>query len=135
MSAPAAATWLLKKFRQSDDALLGDLLEECPNGRSTAWFWRQVVGAIVTGLRKDLQDHPMLALRAMAAGWIVLLLFFACGDVFAETWRGTRGIGTGGVMDMGPECGGRSTSRLPWCLMRGFPFLPGQLRGLTPCRW
>ena len=44
MSPPAVATWLLKKFRPADEALLGDLLEECPNGRSTAWYWRQVVG-------------------------------------------------------------------------------------------
>jgi hypothetical protein len=38
MSAPAFATWLLQKFRPSDEALLGDLLEECPNGRSSGWY-------------------------------------------------------------------------------------------------
>ena len=85
MSAPAFATWLLQKFRPSDEALLGDLLEERPNGRSTAWYWRQVMGAIVTGSVKDIRRSSILALRAMATGWIVLLLFFACGDRFAET--------------------------------------------------
>ena len=56
-----------------------------------------------TGLRKDIQDHPMLALRAVAMGWIVLLLFFARGDFFAETlarhaWKWNRwrdGYGSG----------------------------------------
>ena len=85
MSAPAFATWLLQKFRPSDEALLGDVLEEGSNGRSAAWYWRQVVGAIATGSAKDIRAHRLLALRAMATGWIVLLLFFACGDLFAET--------------------------------------------------
>ena len=85
MSAPPAATWLLKKFRPGDEALLGDLLEECPNGRSDAWYWRQVFGAIVTGLWRDLREHPFLALRAIATGWIVLLLIFTLlGDRTAE---------------------------------------------------
>lgn len=97
MSAPALATWLLQKFRPSDEALLGDLLEERPNGRSTAWYWRQVVGAIVTGSVKDIRAHRLLALRAGATGWIVLLLFFAYGDVFADTlaryaWNWNRWI-------------------------------------------
>jgi hypothetical protein len=84
MSAPAFATWLLQKFRPGDEALLGDLLEQHRNGRSAAWYWRQVIGAIVTGVRKDIRDHPILALRAIATGWIVLLLIFAMGDRTAE---------------------------------------------------
>ena len=97
MSAPSTATWLLKNFRPGDEALLGDLLENCRNGRSAAWYWRQVVGAILAGMRKDLLDHPFLALRAIATGWFVLLLFFACGDLFAETlgayaWNWNRWI-------------------------------------------
>jgi hypothetical protein len=103
MSAPVAATWLLKKFRPGDEALLGDLLEDSRNGRSVWWYWRQVFGAIVTGVRKDIRDHPILALRAMATGWIVLLLIFALGDRTAEAiakyaWNWSRykdGYGAG----------------------------------------
>ena len=85
MSAPAAATWLLQKFRPGDKALLGDLLEESLNGRSDASYWRQVMGAIVTGVWRDLREHPLLALRAVATGWIVLLLIFALvGDRTAD---------------------------------------------------
>jgi hypothetical protein len=85
MNAPAAATWLLTKFRPNDQALLGDLLEDGPNGRSKAWYWRQVLSAIVTGVWKDIGHHPILALRALATGWIVLLLIFGFfGDRTAE---------------------------------------------------
>lgn len=60
-------------------------------------YWRQVLGAIVTGSVNDIRAHRLLALRAMATGWIVLLLFFACGDRFAETlaryaWNWNRWI-------------------------------------------
>jgi hypothetical protein len=103
MTAPAFATWLLEKFRPSDEALLGDLLEDSRNGRSAAWYWRQVLGAIVTGVRKDIRDHPIHALRAIATGWIVLLLIFALGDRTAEAiakyaWNWSRykdGYGAG----------------------------------------
>ena len=104
MRAPAAATWLLKKSRPANEALLGDLLEDCRNGRSAGWYWRQVIGAIVTGVRKDIRDHPILALRAMATGWIVLLLIFSLlGDRTAEAiarygWNWSRyedGYGAG----------------------------------------
>ena len=104
MSAPAFATWVLKKFRPGDEALLGDLLEERPNGRSSAWYWRQVIDAIGTGVRKDIRNHPILAFRAIATGWIVLLLIFSLvGDRTAEAiakygWNWSRyedGYGAG----------------------------------------
>src|SRR6202007_671645 len=36
------------------EALAGDLLEEFTQGRSTAWYWRQVFVAILAGLSKEL---------------------------------------------------------------------------------
>jgi hypothetical protein len=83
---PVIANWLLRRFAScTSTALIGDLQEEYEAGRSSAWYWRQVAGAIMTGLRKDIQKHPVLALRGIATGWIVLLLIFALlGDRAAE---------------------------------------------------
>jgi hypothetical protein len=102
---PVVARWLLNRFTScTPTALQGDVEEEYQSGRSSAWYWRQVVGAIVTGLRKDIWDHPILALRAIATGWIVLLLMFVLlGDRTAEAiakyfWNWSRyedGYGAG----------------------------------------
>lgn len=45
---PAPATWLLRHFgpQFNAEALAGDLLEEFREGRSRAWYWRQVLAAI-----------------------------------------------------------------------------------------
>ena len=100
---PALARWLLNRFVScTSPALHGDLEEEYQS-RSSGWYWRQVLGAIVTGVRKDIRDHPILALQAMATGWIVLLLIFALGDRTAEAiakyaWNWSRfedGYGAG----------------------------------------
>src|SRR5687767_3015003 len=84
--SPAVARWLLKRFTScSSTALLGDLEEEYQMGRSSFWYWRQVIGAIVTRVVIDIGNHPVLALRAVATGWIVLMLVFALlGDRTAE---------------------------------------------------
>ena len=44
---PIIANWLLKHLTHGSDALLGDLTEEYTNGRSTGWYWRQVLLAIL----------------------------------------------------------------------------------------
>ena len=87
--SPVIAKWLLNRFGScTSTALQGDLEEEYQTGRSSAWYWRQVMSAIVIGSAKDIRAHRLLALRAVATGWVVLLLFFARGDFFAETLAG-----------------------------------------------
>jgi hypothetical protein len=99
MSAPPVATWLFHQFRPRDTALAGDLLEQMADGRSRGWYWRQVLRAIVSRSAMDILRHPFLGLRALATGWIVLLLVFALsGDLAAEAiaklfWGWTRGTG------------------------------------------
>ncbi len=50
---PALATWLLKHAARGNDALVGDLLEEHRRGRSVAWYWRQVLMAVVVTLSRE----------------------------------------------------------------------------------
>ncbi len=52
---PILATRLLEMLASGPhgDALAGDLIEQYRQGRSAAWYWRQVLLAILVGLVKD----------------------------------------------------------------------------------
>jgi hypothetical protein len=54
---PPWATWMLDHLvsGEKNEALAGDLLEEFNRRRSVAWYSRQVVGAILAGLSKELR--------------------------------------------------------------------------------
>lgn len=68
---PATAAWLLERFYcgSRNDSLTGDLIEEYQGGRSRAWFWKQVLIAIVVSFSTEIRAHSLLTLRAVATGW------------------------------------------------------------------
>ena len=68
---PVLATWLLEhaRFSTTDGAIAGDLLEEFHRGRSAAWYWRQVLAAIVVGCASEARHHRVLAIRAILITW------------------------------------------------------------------
>jgi hypothetical protein len=68
---PALATWLLEHagFSTSDGVIAGDLLEEFNRGRSAAWYWRQVLVAIIAGCAGEVRHHRVLAARAILITW------------------------------------------------------------------
>jgi hypothetical protein len=70
---PALARWLFERvrFSDTDEALAGDLLEEFTQGRSAAWYWRQVLVAIAVGYGKEVHIHWALAIRAALIGLAV----------------------------------------------------------------
>ena len=76
-SAPAVATWLLKRLSSSadSDALIGDLIEDYLQGRSRIWYWRQTFVAIVVSFWREISRHPVLTLRAVVSGWAVIYLY------------------------------------------------------------
>lgn len=86
---PVLATWLYERLASSPtrDALAGDLVEQYAAGRSRAWFWRQVLTAIIVDVATHLRAHPLLALRGLAVGWAVLLALRLCAGrpIFAAT--------------------------------------------------
>lgn len=108
---PILATWLYERLAAGParEALAGDLIEQYATGRSRAWYWRQVLSAIIVGLVNQLRDNSVLALRGLVVGWTVLLtlrsfarpVFFAAAmrmrdalvdwTFFSMNWRSTFG--------------------------------------------
>lgn len=68
---PVLATWFLEhmRFSNTDDALAGDLLEEFNQRRSAAWYWRQVLVAVLVGFASEVRHHRVLAIRAIVISW------------------------------------------------------------------
>src|SRR5215472_16471805 len=73
-SSHVIATWMLDRLGL-DGALAGDLLEERARGRSTFWYWRQVLIAVWLGIWHDIRNHRGLAVRAVATGFAMEYLF------------------------------------------------------------
>jgi hypothetical protein len=79
-SSHVKAIWLFERLGL-DGALAGDLLEESASGRSTIWYWRQILAAIWIGIWGAIFGHKVLALRAVATGcaanatWLFVLKF------------------------------------------------------------
>jgi cation transport ATPase len=90
----------MQRFSVSE-ALVGDLVEARDGGRSATWLWRQALAALVMTAAGDVRAHPWRSLRAMVAGWVVLLLLFGLlGDRAADSlahmvWAWTRADGYG----------------------------------------
>ena len=74
---PMFATWLLHRFgvQRQNEALIGDLAEEYQAGKSRMWYWWQTLVAIWVTAVRDVRENKLLALRAVAMGWILARAF------------------------------------------------------------
>jgi hypothetical protein len=72
---PPVASWLLKRFAggSNRESLIGDIDEQFARGRSSFWYWRQVLLAILFGINRDLREHPLLAIRSVIVTWAVVI--------------------------------------------------------------
>lgn len=73
---PAIASWLLEHLtrRTGNQALAGDLAEEFAQGRSAAWYWRQVPLAILVSIAGEL--HAVSFVWGFALLWSVVVALF-----------------------------------------------------------
>jgi hypothetical protein len=71
---PKLATALLIRFVPGSDTLAGDLSEEFARRGSRTWYWRQVMIAVLYASYRDVRDHKMLTLRAIAVGWAFIFI-------------------------------------------------------------
>lgn len=70
---PELAKWVLKHFGSANEALAGDLIEEYAR-RSAAWYWRQVLIAVLIGCGNQVRGHKLLTVRAVIVGWATLYI-------------------------------------------------------------
>jgi hypothetical protein len=77
---PSRATWILEHLAagEQDEALTGDLIEEFRAGRSSLWYWRQVLAACFVSWSSGLSARvPALCFAllwsTLAPVWYVLL--------------------------------------------------------------
>jgi hypothetical protein len=91
---PRLASWLLGRFvcGQRRESLIGDLDEQFGQGRSSSWYWRQVLSAILVAAARDLRQHKLLASRAVVVGWVVVPWVYFTLTVYQRTapWIETR---------------------------------------------
>ena len=87
------ATWVLGHLTTGprDEALAGDLLEEFRAGRSSGWYWRQVLSACIVSWSKSLvMRAPALAFAllwsTLAPAWKILVDGIVDSPVFASLW-------------------------------------------------
>jgi hypothetical protein len=62
---PKLATWLLERLTSGyhNDPLAGDLIEEYGRGRSRAWYWRQVLIAILVSTKRTVAPRILYLAR------------------------------------------------------------------------
>ncbi|QNI32136.1 hypothetical protein H7849_24600 [Alloacidobacterium dinghuense] len=76
---PPLATWILEHLApgHQNEALAGDLLEDFRAGRSSRWYWRQVLAACLAAWLRYLGDRKMIVVFAVvwsmfAPAWTTL---------------------------------------------------------------
>jgi hypothetical protein len=93
MAGPRFALWLLARSNGfgSQEALVGDLLEEIARGRSRRWAWQQLIGLAGWALVAHARHHAHVTPHLVA---VVLTVVLVGGTSFAslsrvlETWLG-----------------------------------------------
>src|SRR5689334_12041445 len=78
MQPPTIARWVLNHFgcSSNNSAVIGDLDERYRNGHSRAWYWRQVIIAIVVGILKETWNNKLHTFAAVAMGWSALYVCY-----------------------------------------------------------
>ena len=86
---PRLAAWLLTRLASGprQESLIGDLMEQYQRRRSAAWYWRQVLTAIVVGVVHDMRHHSVLVVRSIGVFAILVWLLGKIAFV-GHSWLG-----------------------------------------------
>jgi signal peptidase I len=105
---PRLATWLLQRCAGGYrcESLAGDLIEQYHAGRSSAWYWRQVLLALAAGVGQRMRVEPdssadaVLVASAATRRWREyrgLLLFVLLMCSFRSAWADWVYVPTGSM--------------------------------------
>ena len=91
--SPVLAAKLLDRLVSGPhaEALAGDLIEQYRQGRSGAWFWRQVLVAILAGVMRSVRDHKLQAAGAAAVG-LAFYLLSPFPIIWLARWLANEGL-------------------------------------------
>jgi hypothetical protein len=123
---PRLASLVLERLAPGNEALLGDLEEEYARGRSTAWYWRQVLAAIALQGPLAVRARGLVAAENFVTGIVTLIMigFYAVFVVNVTEWL---------LRFEGVQVG----ARLPNALgaLNGLSFVLTFFLGLAAGRW
>lgn len=90
---PRLASWLLQRFAfgPQRESLIGDIVEQYEQGRSSMWYLRQTLTTVFIGSATLLRTHPRRLFRAfvfaitvpvfsVTAGWLLMV------DIRGHNW-------------------------------------------------
>ena len=74
---PKLGTWLLELFcsEPEGESIAGDLVEQYQRGRGRLWYWRQIVGIVLSGVYGNVVRRPLLSTHGIPMGLIVTTVF------------------------------------------------------------
>lgn len=74
MNPPRLATWLLQRWMlgPNRESLVGDLVEQYQHGRSSAWYWRQALAAVLAGSVAEVWNQKLLIACVLATSVYLL---------------------------------------------------------------
>src|SRR5579871_4206225 len=76
-----ASASLLERFG-ADESLIGDLIEQQRAGRSRLWVWRQLAGALLGAVVRDIVDHPVRLAFALLLAFVLRYVALALWTTF-----------------------------------------------------
>jgi hypothetical protein len=85
---PRLAPLILERLAPGNEALLGDLEEEFSRGRTTLWYWRQVLAAIALQGPLAVRARGLAATENFITGIVTLIMigFYAVFVVNVTEW-------------------------------------------------
>jgi hypothetical protein len=87
---PSLAAWLLKRLVPSarSEPLLGDLFEEYQSGRTSGWYWRETIAALLVFTRHEarqlLSHRRTRVILRLAAEFVLLVWLIALSQSYRQ---------------------------------------------------